>query len=131
MTTAETRSPRSPWIKRAVIGGTAALMIGGGIGVAANAAPGEVPVTGPVTGRGLSEQEARENAESECEQLGLGAIQDGPARPVPGGREGEVDVTMQCTDTIGDDPPGDDGSVDDGPGDDPGDDGPGDDIPIP
>src|SRR5919205_2018444 len=40
MSGAHTESPK--WIRRSVIGVTSALMIGGGIGVAANAAPGVV-----------------------------------------------------------------------------------------
>jgi hypothetical protein len=64
MTTAKTRSP---WIKRAVIGATAALMLGGGIGVAANAAPGEGTT---VTGRGDTEEAAIADAQRQCAAQG-------------------------------------------------------------
>jgi hypothetical protein len=97
MTAAETRSPRSPWIKRAAIGATAALMIGGGIGVTANAAPGDAVVTNVF---GNTEQAALENGKKVCEQrfMDFGG-QAGPVKQLGGdpnevGPNGPVDTVQ-------------------------------------
>jgi hypothetical protein len=85
----------SRWIKRAVIGGTAALLLGGGIGVVANAA-GEVPVTA----RGATADEARIKVSEECARLGLEPVEDRPAtvRDLP---EGGVEATQECREPVG------------------------------
>lgn len=96
---------RSPWIKRAVIGTTAALMLGGGIGVAAHAGPD--PVT--VTGRGPTEQEAVANAFDICHSQGMGIERDESPRPVPNGvnEQGQLvvdfEVTARCFDPLAED----------------------------
>lgn len=96
MTTAHTRC--SKWIKRAVIGGTAAVMIGGGIGVAANAAPGEITTT--VLGK--TPEEAEANGKKACENGGMdfgGVVV--PARRLPDGalepgNQNVFQVTVKC-----------------------------------
>jgi hypothetical protein len=97
MTAARNSSPK--WIKRAVIGSVVALMAGGGITVAANAAPGD---THTRTARGLTEEEALEVGKRLCERSGFaygGPV--GEAVLIPGsligeGRADEYEVTVKC-----------------------------------
>jgi hypothetical protein len=67
-----------------VIGATAALMIGGGIGVAAHAAPGDVVITTTVFGN--TEQAALEEGKKVCDQLFQADFggQAGPVKRLPG-----------------------------------------------
>jgi hypothetical protein len=107
MTAAETRSPRSPWIKRAVIGATAALILGGGIGVTANAAYRPGDEVHRVSARGATEQEAEENAKRNCSDNGMEFYDvAGPAQRIPGselgpGRPDEFEITVVCTKSRG------------------------------
>jgi hypothetical protein len=77
-----------------VIGGTAALMIGGGIGVAAHAAPGDVRTVG---GTGDTEEQALEAAKHNCALL-PGDFQEQAGFPIrvnvlPSGTKIQVKVT--------------------------------------
>jgi hypothetical protein len=96
--TEHTRSRK--WIKRAVIGGTAAVMIGGGIGVTANAVPGQRTV---IQAQGFTEAEALEVGKRKCANLNMDfGGQAGPANRISGsvlgpGRQDEIWMAVNCT----------------------------------